>query len=155
LLLPRVHRSALHDLSFSATASSRLIYPALASALLSKRTHLLPYHGLCHASLTSVRGRCSIRSCFQLIRYTLCPRFRFIFQHLFHYRGSQAGLSHGSLWSKLGRSPGGMKKEPDLRQQQAQLALTRQRLLTLCFGEMETVRLVCSFCFVFGNRCSL
>jgi hypothetical protein len=35
-----------------------------------------------------------------------------------------------------------MKKEPDLRQQQAQMAIQRQRLLTLCFGDMETVRLV-------------
>lgn len=35
-----------------------------------------------------------------------------------------------------------MKKEPDLRQQQAQMAIARQRLLTLCYGDMETVRLV-------------
>jgi hypothetical protein len=26
--------------------------------------------------------------------------------------------------------------------QQAQMALTRQRLLTICFGDMETIRMV-------------
>ena len=31
------------------------------------------------------------------------------------------------------------------QQQQQQMALSRQRLLTLVYGDMETVRMVCSF----------
>ncbi|KAI0283044.1 hypothetical protein BGY98DRAFT_952691 [Russula aff. rugulosa BPL654] len=60
--------------------------------------------------------------------------------------GSNAGLpaSPGSgFWSKL--KPGGGKntREADLRQQQQpQMALSRQRLLTLVHGDMETVRML-------------
>jgi hypothetical protein len=31
------------------------------------------------------------------------------------------------------------------QQQQQQMSLTRQRLLTLVYGDMETVRMVCTF----------
>lgn len=34
-----------------------------------------------------------------------------------------------------------------MRQQQAQMSLARQRLLTLAYGDMETVRMVSSFSF--------
>lgn len=36
-------------------------------------------------------------------------------------------------------------KETDMRQQQQQMALSRQRLLTLVYGDMETVRMVRTF----------
>ncbi|TFY72650.1 hypothetical protein EVG20_g325 [Dentipellis fragilis] len=58
---------------------------------------------------------------------------------------SNASLPSSSFWSKL-KGPGGGKsqkdKESDLRHQQANMALSRQRLLTLVYGDMETVRML-------------
>ncbi|KAJ3869986.1 MAG: hypothetical protein NXY57DRAFT_593315 [Lentinula lateritia] len=50
--------------------------------------------------------------------------------------GSNASLTSNSFWNKFKSK----NKEPDLREKQAQMALTRTRLLTLAFGEMETIR---------------
>ncbi|KDQ60938.1 hypothetical protein JAAARDRAFT_31933 [Jaapia argillacea MUCL 33604] len=51
-----------------------------------------------------------------------------------------------SIWGKIkgGGGGGGGKgsKEQEFRDRQAQMALARQRLLTLSFGEMETVRML-------------
>jgi hypothetical protein len=61
-------------------------------------------------------------------------------------RASNVSLPSASFWSKL--KPGGGKnlKEADIRQQQQQqMALSRQRLLTLVYGDMETVRMVSVF----------
>lgn len=55
-----------------------------------------------------------------------------------HSRGSNASLTSNSFWNKFKSK----NKEPDLREKQAQMALTRTRLLTLAFGEMETIRTV-------------
>lgn len=46
--------------------------------------------------------------------------------------------SAGGIWSKLTK-----KSNQDKQQQQAQMALARQRLVTLVCGDMETVRMVC------------
>ncbi|EIN07328.1 hypothetical protein PUNSTDRAFT_127081 [Punctularia strigosozonata HHB-11173 SS5] len=55
----------------------------------------------------------------------------------------------GGFWNRFSGKGGGGKqpppdrqKEMEMRQQAAQMALARQRLLTLCYGEMETVRLL-------------
>ncbi|KAJ3732211.1 hypothetical protein DFJ43DRAFT_1074272 [Lentinula guzmanii] len=50
--------------------------------------------------------------------------------------GSNASLTSPSFWNKFKSK----NKEPDLREKQAHMALTRSRLLTLAFGEMETIR---------------
>ena len=66
-------------------------------------------------------------------------------------RGSNASLPSQGFWSKL--KPGGGKniKESDIRQhQQQQMALSRQRLLTLVYGDMETVRMVCTVQVIFS-----
>lgn len=47
--------------------------------------------------------------------------------------------SQGGFWGRF-KTPKG--KEMELSQKQAQMALTRQRLLTLAFGDMETVRML-------------
>ncbi|KAG6814375.1 hypothetical protein H0H92_010961 [Tricholoma furcatifolium] len=51
-----------------------------------------------------------------------------------------AGLPQPSMWGILKGRP----KEPDTRSQ-AQMTLARQRLLTLAFGDMETIRMVSFF----------
>ncbi|KAI0831348.1 hypothetical protein BC628DRAFT_1407834 [Trametes gibbosa] len=53
---------------------------------------------------------------------------------------SNASLPQG-FWGRF-KSPKGNKDADMLRDRQAQLALTRQRLLTLAFEEMETVRML-------------
>ena len=66
-------------------------------------------------------------------------------------RGSNASLPSQGFWSKL--KPGGGKniKESEIRQhQQQQMALSRQRLLTLVYGDMETVRMVCTVQVIFS-----
>ncbi|TFY78344.1 hypothetical protein EWM64_g5668 [Hericium alpestre] len=63
---------------------------------------------------------------------------------------SNASLPSQSFWSKLkggsGGGGGGGKshkdKEADFRSQQSNMALSRQRLLTLVYGDMETVRML-------------
>jgi hypothetical protein len=115
----------------------RAFQPFLGSHLiisLFKLTSCSPLHS--HASLPRV-------SIFQLI--VSHPPFNLLF---FFRRGSNASLPSSSFWSKL--KPGGGKnaKEVDMRQQQQpqpQMALSRQRLLTLVYGDMETVRMVCTF----------
>ncbi|EPQ58016.1 hypothetical protein GLOTRDRAFT_56560 [Gloeophyllum trabeum ATCC 11539] len=49
-----------------------------------------------------------------------------------------------SLWGKIKGGGGGPKsnKDVDLRERQQHMALARQRLLTLSFGDMETVRML-------------
>ncbi len=58
-----------------------------------------------------------------------------------HNRSTNASLPNGggSLWGKI--RGGGKNKEAEAREKQA---LARQRLLTLAFDDMETVRMVCS-----------
>ena len=46
----------------------------------------------------------------------------------------QSPGSGGSFWGKF--KPKGKDEEP-------QMAIARQRLLTLCYDEMETIRMVC------------
>lgn len=54
-------------------------------------------------------------------------------------RGSNVSLSAGgSFWGRLKPK----NKENELREKQAQMALARTRLLTLAYGDMETIRLV-------------
>ncbi len=55
------------------------------------------------------------------------------------YSSTNASLPSASFWSKLGGKKGGPN---DKALQQAQMALSRQRLVTLVYGEMETVRMV-------------
>lgn len=66
-------------------------------------------------------------------------------------RVSNASLpGGGGFWSKFKTPKGG--KEINLMQekqsQQAQMSLTRQRLLTICFGDMETIRMVRRSCLI-------
>ena len=64
----------------------------------------------------------------------------------FSPRASNASLPGQGFWSKLKPGGGGKNmKESDLRQQQQPMALSRQRLLTLVYGDMETVRMVRTF----------
>lgn len=69
-------------------------------------------------------------------------------------RSSSATLPSGGWWGKFGNTKGGGKKEtpppppppppaPMTPAAAPNMALTRQRLLTLVFGDMETVRMVC------------
>ncbi|KAH8833650.1 hypothetical protein DL96DRAFT_1577846 [Flagelloscypha sp. PMI_526] len=52
---------------------------------------------------------------------------------------SNASLGHSQgFWGKFKPK----NKEPDPRDRNAQMALSRQRLLTLCFGELETIRML-------------
>lgn len=61
---------------------------------------------------------------------------------LFSSRSTDASLpSSGSIWSKLTKK-GGPGRGEDKALQQAQMALARQRLVTLVFDDMETVRMV-------------
>jgi len=55
----------------------------------------------------------------------------------FSRRASNASLPSSGFWSKL--KPGGGKnlKDAEMRQQQQQMSLSRQRLLTLVYGDME------------------
>lgn len=81
-----------------------------------------------HAPLTCVRAP-SLHS-------SLHPRSSSIL--LFFNRSTSTSLPAQSFWGKLKPK----NKEGDLRQQAAQMAMTRQRLLTLVFGEQETLHLV-------------
>jgi hypothetical protein len=60
-------------------------------------------------------------------------------------RSTSASLPPQSFWGKFkGGGGGGGKnsKEVDMRDKQAQMAIARQRLLTLAYGDMETIRMV-------------
>ena len=73
----------------------------------------------------------------------------------FPSRSTDASLpSAGSLWSKFTKK-GGPGRDEDKAIQQAQMALARQRLVTLVFGDMETVRMVCPFFIVSFPNSSL
>ncbi|THH08658.1 hypothetical protein EW146_g8924 [Bondarzewia mesenterica] len=62
---------------------------------------------------------------------------------LFRFSSTNASLpSTPSFWSKFKGGSGGKKQEPEHRPQQVQMALSRQRLLTLVYGDMETVRML-------------
>ncbi|KAI0797981.1 hypothetical protein C8Q75DRAFT_801883 [Abortiporus biennis] len=52
---------------------------------------------------------------------------------------SNASLPGQGFWGRF-KTP--KSKEMELREKQAQMALTRQRLLTLAFGDMETIRML-------------
>ncbi|KAI0818783.1 hypothetical protein BC629DRAFT_1464136 [Irpex lacteus] len=47
----------------------------------------------------------------------------------------------GGFWAKFQKTPKG-GKEMNLMQDNKTQALTRQRLLTICFGDMETIRML-------------
>ncbi|KIM87141.1 hypothetical protein PILCRDRAFT_299674 [Piloderma croceum F 1598] len=47
--------------------------------------------------------------------------------------------SSSSFWGKL---KGKSNKEAEFRERQAQMALSRQRLLTMAYGDMETIRML-------------
>ena len=53
-------------------------------------------------------------------------------------RSTSASLPSQSFWGKFKPKT----KETDMRDKQAQMALARQRLLTLAYGDMETIRMV-------------
>lgn len=63
-------------------------------------------------------------------------------------RSTSASLPSQSFWGKFkgggGGGGGGGKnnKDVDMRDKQAQMAIARQRLLTLAYGDMETIRMV-------------
>lgn len=69
-------------------------------------------------------------------------------------RSSSATLPAGGWWGKFGGKGGGKKETPPpppppppapmTPAAAPNMALTRQRLLTLVFGDMETVRMVCT-----------
>jgi hypothetical protein len=52
---------------------------------------------------------------------------------------STNGSLPSNFWGKL---KGKNNKDAELRDRQAQMALSRQRLLTLAFDDMETIRMV-------------
>ncbi|KAJ3551115.1 hypothetical protein NM688_g4923 [Phlebia brevispora] len=54
--------------------------------------------------------------------------------------GSNASLPSQGFWARLKTPKGG--KEMDIKQVPPSMALARQRLLTLAFGEMETIRML-------------
>ncbi|KAI0690567.1 hypothetical protein BC835DRAFT_1407485 [Cytidiella melzeri] len=57
---------------------------------------------------------------------------------------SNASLPGSGFWARFQKTPKGGKEMDLVREkqnQQAQMALTRQRLLTICFGDMETIRM--------------
>lgn len=54
-----------------------------------------------------------------------------------YHRSTSASLPSQSFWGKF--KP---KNKEDMRDRQAQMALARQRLLTMAFGDMETIRMV-------------
>lgn len=74
--------------------------------------------------------------CASLLR--LSPPTHLSSNLFFFNRTSNASLPAQSFWGKLKPK----NKEGDLRQQAAQMSMTRQRLLTLVFGEQETLHLV-------------
>lgn len=59
---------------------------------------------------------------------------------MFSRRSTSASLPSQSFWGKLKGKK--QDKDTDYREKQAQMALARQRLLTLAYGDMETVRMV-------------
>jgi hypothetical protein len=61
---------------------------------------------------------------------------------LFFTRTSNASLPSQSFWSKFKGSGGKSNRDADMRGQPPQMSLSRQRLLTLVYGDMETVRMV-------------
>jgi hypothetical protein len=89
----------------------------------------------------------SLRPCFspprEHLQFISSPSFKLLFSFR---RGSNASLPSTGFWSKLKPGGGRNSKEADMRQQQQpQMALSRQRLLTLVYGDMETVRMVSTF----------
>lgn len=58
---------------------------------------------------------------------------------MFSRRSTSASLPSQSFWGKFKKKG---DKESEFRERQAQMALARQRLLTLAYDEMETVRVV-------------
>jgi hypothetical protein len=86
-------------------------------------------------------------TCFSLQRRRLLystPAHIYIISHLnlspLLSRSTSASLPSQSFWGKF--KGGKNKQDLDLREKQAQMALSRQRLLTLAFGDMETIRMV-------------
>jgi hypothetical protein len=65
---------------------------------------------------------------------------------VFPNRSTNASLPSQSFWGKFkgggGGGGGGKNNKDDMREQQAQMAIARQRLLTLAYGDMETIRMV-------------
>jgi hypothetical protein len=61
---------------------------------------------------------------------------------MFSRRSTSASLPSQSFWGKFKKKG---DKESEFRERQAQMALARQRLLTLAYEEMETVRVVRSY----------
>jgi hypothetical protein len=63
---------------------------------------------------------------------------------VFPNRSTSASLPSQSFWGKFkgGSGGGGKNIKDDMREQQAQMAIARQRLLTLAYGDMETIRMV-------------
>lgn len=59
-------------------------------------------------------------------------------------RSTNGSLPSQGFWGKL---KGKSNKEAEFRERQAQMALSRQRLLTLAYGDMETIRMVHTNCF--------
>ena len=61
---------------------------------------------------------------------------------MFSRRSTSASLPSQSFWGKFKKKG---DKESEARERQAQMALARQRLLTLAYEDMETVRVVSTF----------
>lgn len=72
---------------------------------------------------------------------SVCPSMHLPFCPLsFHYRSTSASLPSQSFWNKFKNKKS--DKDSDYREKQSHMALARQRLLTLAYGDMETVRVV-------------
>ena|ERR1700683_4198030 len=56
-------------------------------------------------------------------------------------RSTNGSLPSQSFWGKF---KGKTNKEAEFRERQAQMSLSRQRLLTLAYDDRETIRMVCT-----------
>ena len=99
-------------------------------AVVGSGPQLLP-RGVCYIFFE--RDRHASLPCVGIVPVGVVPNF-FIRRH----RSTSASLPAQSFWDKF--KPKG--KDVDMRDRQAQMALARQRLLTLVFGDMETIRMV-------------
>lgn len=61
------------------------------------------------------------------------------------FRASNASLPSQGFWGRFKTPKGGKEMKLEQQQPQPAMPLARQRLLTLAFGDMETIRVVCAF----------
>lgn len=98
---------------------------SIASCRRYQKSSLIVHHR--HRSACSSPQRESIHTC-PLLSSSLSSR------------STSASLPSQSFWNKFKNKKS--DKESEYRERQSQMALARQRLLTLAYGDMETVRVV-------------